>query len=332
VHTPRRRATLDEQLRGITTPSDADPAADWWRKIGRDSQVVTFFIPRAEPVGFEPGAFDHCLGHLRLTQYRLVAAANQAVTPISRQMLPIGITAWTRNASQPNARPTVFTYFLGTSARRLIPPEPLARETIETLLSLASSRTERGHILFSFIQIRNEANLAIQDRGDSRNALLGAATAAEVFLDNVLSLLLWAEGTDDASAREIFDKKRLAQRVREEYHVQLRGNWSSGAVGQWRRFVADARNQVIHSGGLPDEVQARMALDAVEDLVSYVFDLLANSRVQCRYPKTSLLICGVPALERRGAVRQVVRELADEAPEALIEEAARYQKRVFSRA
>jgi hypothetical protein len=40
----------------------------------------------------------------------------------------------------------------------------------------------------------------------------------------------------------------------------------------------------------------------------------------------------VPALERRGAVRQVVRELADEAPEALIEEAARYQKRVFSRA
>ena len=275
--------------------------------------------------------FDGAIAHLRRTLYYFVVAGQAAITPITRQLLPMMVLGWLVDATVPAFEPVQFSYFVGTSSRRVLPPTDISHEQINLALSLASP-TSVGHPNFAFAQVRNEAHLALEDRGDTRSALLGAATAAEMLLDNLLVSLLWEESVAPADAAAIFDAKRLARRVREEYHGRIGGNWSTGVVGHWRRVVADARNQVVHSGALPDEMHAHMALDSLSDLVSYIYDLLCEPRVQARYPRTCLIICGKAPAERRQAFRKPLQELLQESSvDQILGELAAFSKSVFER-
>jgi hypothetical protein len=276
--------------------------------------------------------FDSAIAHLRRTLYNFVVAGQTAITPVTRQLLPMTIFGWLDDATEPRFDPEQFSYFVGTSARRALPPKDISPEQIRLALSLLASPASGGHPSFGFAQVRNEAQLALEDRGDARSALLGAATAAEMFLDTLLVSLLWEESVPPSDATMIFETKRLAKRVREEYHNRIGGNWTAGAIGHWRTAVADVRNQVVHWGALPDEIQAHMALDSLSDVVSYIYDLLCEPKVQARYPRTCLIICGRAAADRRQAFRKPLRDLIqDSNADDLASELNAFSKLVFAR-
>ncbi len=318
-------------LRGDLTeiPRDKTPLA--YATVVAVSTLLDVTWLRANGVHAVSAVFDGCINFLRYTMYHFVAATNSVITPVTRQLLPMRITAWLDDATRKESSPEEFQYFVGTSARKILEPPEISLDQIAHAFSLAAPPFGGHHLNFSFIQVRNEAYLALEDRGDTRNALLGIATAAEIFLDNLLVSLIWEEGGSVENTAALFNLKKLAKRVREDYHPRIGGNWSSGVVGQWRAVVADVRNQIIHAGGLPDEVQTRMALDAVGDLVSYVFDRLADSAVQKRYPKTAVLVCGIPALQRRQAFRQDARDAAREGPDVMLADVVAFSGAVFAR-
>lgn len=249
--------------------------------------------------------FDACIDKFRReVEGMMTLATGQHLTPLTRQMLPPWIMLALRPAQLRDGW-TFHPYHLGTGLRRFLTPPPIPPSELDRFHRLGPSG-EDADVTFTFAQVRHEAVLALEERGDTRSVIVNVATACEIHLDNLLISLLWEEGLGATKASELIRTSSLVGRSKDQFHRRIGGPWDRNEVGTWREAVVKVRNNVVHAGLRPSESEARRAIDALEDLVSFTTSRLVASAG--RFPKTRLLLAGEEQLAGYRGHAQRLRE------------------------
>jgi hypothetical protein len=170
---------------------------------------------------------------------------------------------------------------------------------------------EAQHPLVPYTERRVDATFALERMGDTANAVILGELSGVIFLDVVLSLLLWDEEVTPASAAEVLGRP-FKSRLQNEYRSRLGGDWNLGTVGRpvgrWYHAVYLLRNRVLHGGYVPDRAAARDALAAADALVTFLLDRIADRRY--KYPRTALLT--FDSRDRRGVLSARLKRVASE--------------------
>lgn len=167
------------------------------------------------------------------------------------------------------------------------------------------------------LDLRREALAAAYLTGDTRTAVVMAATTCETFIDVTLAALLWEEVlTPEQGAAELERYRDTAERLWRLLAPRLGGSWDvtvQPALRGWRELIAMNRNRVVHAGGLPGKGLASAACDAMFPFIGYIMDRLCEPVNRAKYPISALLIAARPCLEARGGWTRRIRLAADEA-------------------
>ena len=164
------------------------------------------------------------------------------------------------------------------------------------------------------------AHNAAHTDGDYVEAVLKAATAAEVLIKNAAAMLVWeatAYLSPPTPAWAVHPQGVFAQKpaklIGGVLAAALGGDWDSRdarkPVGAWRHHVARLRSRTLHRGHRPSDVEADQAIAALHQLEGHLCDLLAQ-RAE-RFPRSAVLLVGLQTLEKRGAAGKVRATLAD---------------------
>jgi hypothetical protein len=169
------------------------------------------------------------------------------------------------------------------------------------------------HPLAPQVERRVDAGLSLHRLGDTANAVILAELSGVIFLDLVLSLMMWDEGATPDETALAFDRT-FKRRLLREYAGRLGGDWNllhqGRPVGQWYADLYVLRNRVLHGGYVPDRDEATTALHAADALSTFISDRILD---RCeRFPRTALIVFGHEGLERRGVLSSDLRRVADE--------------------
>lgn len=265
-------------------PEDAE-----WRKARPD--------PDSDPVS---DAFDFGLIFLDriIRAYRV--SRDKPMTRVSLEQLPFYIPVIVRVATKKKGFVDAYSLFvLHSEAPAVGPPEPPDERTFASLADHLDAQV-RKHPFFAYKERLLEAKTALSIQGDYSRSIVEFHTAAEILLDNLLTLMLWEEGmTPQQAAGSIFSR-RLKPRIRQSYHPRLGGNWDTtgvGAIGKWSQLCSRLRNQIVHTGYEATRVQGQLCLNLTQELELYVADLVA--RRTAIYPRVAILLLGEPGLRHR---------------------------------
>lgn len=159
------------------------------------------------------------------------------------------------------------------------------------------------------------SNAALYTFGDLSGAALEAATASEMFLDTVLTLLRWEKevikqgesdlsniSPDETTINLFSTGNSLTKRIKSEYTNFLGGEpWSldDGIIGTWHRDCYLLRHRVIHGGYFPTFKESADSYDAVLGLFAFVLDEICKNKT--KYPRTTWLLLGKRGLEKRSS-------------------------------
>lgn len=177
----------------------------------------------------------------------------------------------------------------------------LSPEQLRATLSAAWNSYE-DPIFQRFNTFSLDAREALYLHGDYRATVLNAATAAECFLDDILSYALWWEGLTPQNAAPILSMP-VFKRVKSEFASRFGGVWlpaREGAVLDWHQKVARYRDRVIHGGYQPSQEEAHAALSALSGLRKFVGRRVTSNRVIQRYRHLPLLLLGRDRLRKEG--------------------------------
>lgn len=176
----------------------------------------------------------------------------------------------------------------------------------------AVSLIRKGYPLISYRERLTDAQEALIKRGQRAVAVILAQTAAEVYLDQVLSLLLWEEGVAPEEAAQAFIIEGLARRVRTRFHPRLGGKWSPNSrspIGRLYHDLFPLRGRVVHGGYDPSFEEAKQAIDTLHLVEEFVLQRLIVKRMV--YPSSTLQILGRIGLQDRGHWSGQIRRWAD---------------------
>lgn len=171
---------------------------------------------------------------------------------------------------------------------------------------------ESSNFMRAYMDAYREATSA-QKSGDYIAASILFAASVEIFLDQLLKLMLWEENKTPAAAYdELFDKKACScedckemlsttfDRVKSGmYASRIGGDWDvykSEMMKRWQ-MLRYTRNKAVHGGMEPEDSEIVAAHNAVDKIVSWGIDLLADN--MARYPITLFALAGRGGLERR---------------------------------
>lgn len=195
-------------------------------------------------------------------------------------------------------------------------PERLSVDQLE-LLEVAEVKDATHDPISQVLDLRREALAAADLAGNTRAAVVMAATACETFIDVTISALLWEEGlTPEQGASDMQRYRETAPRLQNLLARRLGGSWDlerQPALRDWRKKVAASRNRVVHSGGLPGPSLADEACRAMFPLFGHILDRVCDGKNRARYPMTALIVAGRDALETRGGWTRRMRAASDEA-------------------
>ncbi|MEO3809018.1 hypothetical protein ABGB17_08455 [Sphaerisporangium sp. B11E5] len=248
-------------------------------------------------------AFDRVLDCVRRVQRAYAVVTKRPVKLATRETLPPMIpTAWRRAGEADDGWPReVSLYLVNLHSVVGHVAEPELTPGQMDALDLAIQRDRSAFM--TYVDLRRQAGLALYRLGDYRGAVLAAATAAEVFLDDLLLHLLWEERTRPENACDIFANERagVLARVRTRYSGRLGGLWSvkdPGPVRDWAEKIAELRNRVVHGGHSPGLKEASASLNALTGLETFVVGLLCDPTVSSRYPRSAIVLAGGTLVER----------------------------------
>jgi hypothetical protein len=181
--------------------------------------------------------------------------------------------------------------------------EPMTEDDLARL-GAAEAREAMHHPVMLLVDLRRQAFAAARRTGDTRTAVVMAATACETYVDVCLGSLLWEEGaTPEEGAAEMSRYRETFPRLQSLLAPRLGGSWDPLVVPElreWRDIVAGGRNRVVHAGGLPSPGLADRACEAMLGLVRLIVDRLCTPKARTRFPMTALMLANRPALEARG--------------------------------
>lgn len=142
--------------------------------------------------------------------------------------------------------------------------------------------------------------------GDYAAVTVAAATAVEVMIDSLLSVLMWEEHLHDPGAPSAvqaavsFGEGKSAARATSELPPRLGGDWS-GPKSHWQRWRsggATLRNRVVHGGYQPTRAEAQGMVDLAHAFQRFTYDRLTVKAKT--YPRSTLMLVARSGLERRG--------------------------------
>lgn len=182
-------------------------------------------------------------------------------------------------------------------------------------LELALDDIKSGNRILSSKDRMIAAKTALHVLGDLSGAALESATAAEMFLDTVLTMLTWeniviSEGISHGkdiipkpSDIETFDPKRLlTKRIKSDYSKLLGGqSWSidNGIVGEWYKDCYLLRHRVIHGGYFPKYKESLRSINSTINLITFVLDSICSNKT--KYPRTAWMLLGENGLRKRNS-------------------------------
>ncbi|WP_231934717.1 hypothetical protein [Micromonospora viridifaciens] len=270
--------------------------------------------------------FDRAIEYIRDVQraYRIVCG--RPVTLVTRERLPIFVPLAFRFRILPDTAPSwpeeLTLFMTNTNLSRALPTdkrEPIQeREQCEQLGRFVELlRSDR--VFSRYPDFVREADTALRYQGEYRVAVVLAATAAEVLLDDLLMHMLWEEAYRPEAAAPVFERG-LATRVRTQYHTRLGGSWDvqrEGPVQQWGRKLAALRHRVVHAGYSPTEREAAEAREALFSLEGFLIRLITQQQPLKTYPRTAAMLLGEPGLKRRGLLSKRYTRLIQDSNEPL---------------
>jgi hypothetical protein len=185
---------------------------------------------------------------------------------------------------------------------------------------LRSLRVGNPFTLFAEDALASQRALSVTF--DNTAAVIEAHIATEVLLDATLLVAAWEEGESPVTVASWF-KLALSSRVRTLYSTRFGGSWDTTnhrtAIGRWARDTRDLRNSVVHAGLRPTDGQAEDAIRGMGALEDFVKSRLIERRK--RYPRTALLLLGVPGFTKRDAfvgwIKRFIEEIAPTEPDWL---------------
>ncbi|MGQ3384663.1 hypothetical protein [Glutamicibacter sp. TV12E] len=184
-----------------------------------------------------------------------------------------------------------------------------------TEFELALQDLATGNKILSAKDRMVAAYTALHLQGDLTASCLESATASEMFLDTVLTMLLWESKvirSDFSNESNILPDPKdvhlfgptssLTKRIKSNYNPLLGGEpWSidDGVIGEWYKNCYLLRHRAIHGGYLPKFQECLDSLDSSRILVSFVLDALTKNKK--KYPRSNWLLLGLTGLEKRNA-------------------------------
>lgn len=179
-----------------------------------------------------------------------------------------------------------------TFITRFVPPRELTAEEAGFIAHSANMATN-GHPVMAYDDLRREWRAQLWAFGNRRAAATFLYTSGEVFLNNLLTFMLWEESrSPNWAAREVFHRKYLATRLRVHYHDRLGGIWHDGPVQRWLGTTARLRHSVVHAGYEPTSDDIQAARDAEAELRKFVGSRLTTPAVMKRFPRTVTTVLG----------------------------------------
>jgi len=290
-------------------------------------EAVTPLLPVTGQVGLDvdrstDDAFDRCIESLRelLRAYVIMSKDVRVLPPTRHSLYPF--IPWTTRAPDGSDWGGVGLYLPNIGPHVVPTPTGTLDETHRGPMMITLSRMTRGDPTAIFAEHARRAWRAYWMEGDYGAVLIQTHISAEVLLDAVLLMMAWEEGTLPSEAADWFNIG-LSRRLRTFYPPRLGGNWNTqdpnSVIGEWAHDVRDLRNQVAHRGYWPTPEEARRALQTADKVEDFVKDRLAAKRN--KYPRTTLLVLGLPGLERlrlyAGQIKKFAETVADKEPDWL---------------
>lgn len=265
--------------------------------------------PSADDLSDGFDAAIRCIRDLQRACYLLSKGA--PTTLVSKESLPWAVPFVARRESEEDqAWPREFSIYLvnanfgGLAQRDVLGADALA--SIDAALDRL--RPPFG----PNADFRREAHAAMR-RGDYTSAVVLAAVASELLLDDLLLHLMWEEGKRPEDAAAVFAGSGLIKRIRSEYHPRLGGqDWrtDAGPIQDWQASVAHPRHRVLHAGHQPALAEAQRAIQGLDRLEEFL--AIEVTRKTARHPVTAVSLLAEPGLRRRNAFTKRVRKvLAD---------------------
>ncbi len=305
---------IEEQ--GITNPTNlisvAEIAAFTTEPIGSQSEDEPGQVPEeieiddlSDPLLRSLNCIQHLVRAYRITTDWLVPE------PTYQRMRPWILTA--TRAIDAVGQPKVHSVtYLSHRNLRDAPPRRLDDGQLlqwQSSVQLLSAKDPAA--LYRERMIDAEYSLAVA--GDYGAAVINAALATEVYLDSLLGLLHWeryggaplANGKIDRAVAAL--SKDLRPRIRSEYHPLIGGRWDLNATGplqSWNAQVARVRNRIVHRGYRPGPSEAADTLNAVNQFVNWVADLLAARASQ--FPRTASMMVTPDRMRRQNVPERVI--------------------------
>lgn len=234
-------------------------------------------------------AFDVALESVRDLQRSYAATTRRPVRLLSRQQLPPMVIHGVRNMDALDPGETTGGLFL-TNDRldRFGPPLILPPEKRSEMLEAPF----RGAHALPYIDLYNQADVALKIEGNLRECAVMLGAASEVLLNRLILTLRWEEGmTPEDSAQDWSDS--LTTRMKRELPPRMGGNWSLNegeeAPRRWYRDVYGLRNRVAHFGYEPTFEECAAAQLTLNDLISWIGDRLTSGKRLKTFPRTAYL-------------------------------------------
>lgn len=262
-------------------------------------------------------AFDSALAHVRRVQSLYHAITRVPITLLTPELLPPFVPYLIRTSKQIAEGVVVEPGFfpVNFSVGHVVQEPDLEPEQVEGMFRTG----ERGETLMIYLDLHRQASVALYTHGNTREAVVMVAAAAEAMLNIVLAHMRWEEGmTPEASAKTWPDG--LMTRVKTMFNARLGGTWdptASGPVGRWAQDVAALRNRVVHAGYTPTRDDAGLAMTAVEELLEYLGDRLTYGRNLRRYPRTASEFLRETGLRKRDRFPRWLQDLQQDPAEPL---------------
>jgi hypothetical protein len=198
--------------------------------------------------------------------------------------------------------------------------EVMEASQIETMTATWQS-IRRSDPLMEYEKALYAADRLLDVHGDYSVSVVQMHTAGEILLDSLLLSLAWEEisfGDTDALTREEIPMwfgigSSLEKRLRTQYHTRLKGwriNSSGTPLHQWSEVISTVRNRIVHFGYDVSVFEAHRCRTLVDELETFLSDLLASDDNRNRYPRTAIIFVGRDGLRERGKLVGRVKQLS----------------------
>jgi hypothetical protein len=291
-----------------------EPSVEAWATVVH----LVAAVPESPSQDDISAAFDECLDLVHTTHRGLHHVFGEPIQLPTPEAAPLGVAMVLQVITERGLEPR-WPAGLFMLNRNFIPTSEEMTPAQLSELEGAEVKDASHRPMSLVLDLRREALAAAHLTGDTRTAVVMAATTCETFIDVTLSALLWEEGlTPEDGAVELEQYRDAAERLWRLVAPRLGGSWdltTQPALRDWRNTITMNRNRVVHAGGLPGGRLAQAACDAMFPFIGYVFDRLCDPSSRTKYPMTALIIAARSALEARGGWTRKMRSAADEADE-----------------